>query len=148
MKLCNHCGRPTENPKYCSRSCSAKESNKIPKRKLGGTKCKDCGIPIKAGYTYCFKCFKPGLGDMALEEAMYTKHHKSSAWALVRTRARAATKHLDRSCMFCGYSKHVEVCHIKPIKDFPMTALISEVNSLDNLLLLCPNCHWEFDHNR
>jgi predicted restriction endonuclease len=20
------------------------------------------------------------------------------------------------------------------------------VNSLDNLLGLCPNCHWEFDH--
>jgi hypothetical protein len=29
---------------------------------------------------------------------------------------------------------------------FPLDTPISVVNSLDNLVGLCPNCHWEFDH--
>lgn len=29
---------------------------------------------------------------------------------------------------------------------FSMDSLISEINSLENLIYLCPNCHWEFDN--
>ena len=50
-------------------------------------------------------------------------------------------------CAHCGYDKHVEICHIKAIKDFDDSALISEINSKENLIALCPNCHWEFDHH-
>jgi hypothetical protein len=25
--------------------------------------------------------------------------------------------------------------------------LLGEINSPDNVLILCRNCHWEFDHN-
>lgn len=49
-------------------------------------------------------------------------------------------------CINCGYNKHYEVCHIVAIKDFPDAATMSEVHALDNLIALCPNCHWEFDH--
>ena len=45
----------------------------------------------------------------------------------------------------CGYEKHVEACHIKPVKEFGMDALLSEVNSAENIAPLCPNCHWELD---
>jgi predicted HNH restriction endonuclease len=24
--------------------------------------------------------------------------------------------------------------------------MISEINKPENLIILCPNCHWEFDH--
>lgn len=54
----------------------------------------------------------------------------------------------EKKCKACGYSLHVEVCHIKPIKEFVDTSLIKEINDLKNLIYLCPNCHWEFDHNR
>ena len=50
--------------------------------------------------------------------------------------------------MNCGYDKHVEICHIKSIGSFPTDTIVSDINSLDNLLSLCPNCHYEFDHNR
>lgn len=46
----------------------------------------------------------------------------------------------------CGYDKHVEVCHIKAIRDFDLKTKIKDINSKENLVLLCPNCHWEFDN--
>jgi hypothetical protein len=51
-----------------------------------------------------------------------------------------------KSCYNCGYDKHAEVCHIKPISEFPEEALIGTINSKENLIGLCPNCHWEFDN--
>lgn len=51
-----------------------------------------------------------------------------------------------RCCAMCGYDKHYEVCHIKPINDFPDSALVAEVNDLNNLVALCPNHHWELDN--
>lgn len=50
--------------------------------------------------------------------------------------------------MLCNYDKHYEVCHIKDIKDFNGEETIYEVNNKTNLIHLCPNHHWEFDHNQ
>jgi predicted HNH restriction endonuclease len=33
-----------------------------------------------------------------------------------------------------------------PIASFPMTATIAKVNDIKNLIVLCPNCHWKYDH--
>jgi hypothetical protein len=49
-------------------------------------------------------------------------------------------------CAHCGYAKHVELAHIRAVADFPDTATLGEVNAPDNVLPLCPNCHWEFDN--
>jgi hypothetical protein len=49
-------------------------------------------------------------------------------------------------CEICGYSLHVEVAHIRPVSDFPDTAPIREINSIENLIGLCPNHHWEYDN--
>ncbi|WP_394804943.1 HNH endonuclease [Hymenobacter monticola] len=46
----------------------------------------------------------------------------------------------------CGYDTHYEVCHIKPINEFMPTDFVADVNRLNNLVALCPNHHWEFDH--
>jgi len=51
----------------------------------------------------------------------------------------------ERKCIICGYDKYVEVCHKKPVSKFPDTALIKEINDIDNLVGLCRNHHWEFD---
>lgn len=52
----------------------------------------------------------------------------------------------ETQCVNCDYFKHAEVCHIKSIQDFVKDTPISVINSLENLVALCPNCHWEFDH--
>lgn len=75
-----------------------------------------------------------------------SKYGQSAAYNIIRGRARQAMKHIT-SCQVCGYNKHVEVCHIKPISKFDHSSLISEINHPDNLYILCPNCHWEFDNN-
>lgn len=61
-----------------------------------------------------------------------------------------ARKTMDRigpakECQICGFNVVVEVCHIKGIREFPETALMGEVNSLSNLVYLCPNHHAMFD---
>ena len=49
-------------------------------------------------------------------------------------------------CAKCGYSTHVEIAHIKAVSDFENSTTIAEINSIDNLIALCPNHHWEYDH--
>lgn len=53
---------------------------------------------------------------------------------------------LPLECAICGYSLHVDVCHIKGINEHEDTALIKEVNDIDNLIALCKNHHWELDN--
>jgi hypothetical protein len=145
MISCVCCGVLTPNPKFCSRSCSAKVSNKVkPKRTSKTYSCTRCGCQVTSRRTVCDDCLVPK--DMTLEEGMYTLHHPSSAFALVRSRARVVTKDWPKVCTHCGYSKHVEVCHIKAVSEYPLDTKLSVINDPSNLILLCPNCHWEFDH--
>lgn len=148
MVNCLHCDKETNNPKYCSRSCAASINNSnTPKRQPEG-ECCICGCLQTKRRKYCNKCFHSEFSakDITLKEAIYEKHHRSSAYALVRSRARSVCKTRDYKCEVCQWDHHVEVCHIKPISAFPEETLISEINSESNLIILCPNCHWDFDH--
>ena len=145
---CLTCGLEHNNPKFCSRSCAAKWTNKnYPKRKKVRLDkwCEICGISIDSRSNRCRKCCS-SLGDITLNEAIYEKHHRSSAYALVRTRARTIAKQIGLdTCQKCGYNKHVEIAHVKGISTFEGDTLISVINSKENLMALCPNCHWEYD---
>ena len=72
----------------------------------------------------------------------------TNRYTLIRKRARQECEKLGRlnKCQKCQYTLHVEVAHIKPIKEFTIDTLISVVNDQSNLLILCPNCHWEHDN--
>ena len=50
------------------------------------------------------------------------------------------------SCQMCGYCKHVELAHLKSIVSYSENSYLKEINSPDNILVLCPNCHWEYDN--
>lgn len=52
----------------------------------------------------------------------------------------------NSKCHICGYDKHVEVAHIKAVSQFDDSATIDEINSVNNLIGLCPNHHWEYDN--
>lgn len=150
MNNCNKCNKETTNVKYCSRSCANSVNNsKFKKRKLKN-KCKLCSTKIYSDVVYCTNCWKTKkIGcDITLKESINNRLHKSSAFALIRARARKIAKDNNMNiCEFCNYTKHVEICHIKPISTFPDNTKISIINSITNLKALCPNCHWEFDHN-
>lgn len=143
---CIQCGSGTNNPRFCSRSCAARHNNKkFPKRRMT-RKCGLCEKPVLSTRRFCKAC-RSLKTDITLAHAIYSRHHKSSAFALVRLRARAVAHQLgiDKACQLCGYSKHVEVAHRKAISTFPENALLSEINRPSNLMCLCPNCHWEVD---
>ena len=53
---------------------------------------------------------------------------------------------VEHKCSICGYDKHVEVAHIKPVSEFDENTPIFEINSINNLIALCPNHHWEYDN--
>lgn len=111
--------------------------------------CKSCGKGISKKSTYCKTCYTSLTlinSNTKLEDVHKAAKYQVSA--RVRGLARAKAKHLglDKKCQICGYDKHVEVHHIKPISSFPPDTLISDINSEDNLVVLCPNCHWEADN--
>lgn len=63
----------------------------------------------------------------------------------VRSRAQRAYKQFT-NCQICGYSKHVEVCHIKPVSSFDLNTPLKIVNAPENIAILCRNHHWELDN--
>lgn len=73
-----------------------------------------------------------------------------SARSTIQRLARKIYENSDKpkQCQNCGYDKHYQVCHIKSVAELDDHAVIFEVNNIDNLLALCPNCHWEFDHGQ
>ena len=155
QKSCENCGKQTTNPKFCNNSCAAQYNNHLLPKRQKTKKCKKCEEKIYSRYVYCEKCFSKWSEnrnrDMTLQEAvdLYSHHARSSAFSLVRKRARAAAKKLGYGkCLRCGYHKHVEVAHIKAISSFDMSTRISVINHPANLMLLCPNCHWEYDNLR
>ena len=151
--ICIDCGKETTNPRFCSRPCAARNYNR---NRIKKKTCQACEAKISWQKTYCDDCKAQGCrktvngiltDNCTLREVIYTHHHKSSAFALVRTRARAKAKNNGMTaCAICGYNKHVEVSHRKPISEYDLDTLVSEINSLSNIWPLCPNHHWEFDH--
>lgn len=143
---CLNCNIETENPKFCSRSCAAKKNNKVsPKRKPEHT-CKSCAAPVTARRWYCNDCAPKSMEDKTLGE--YRRGNANSyGYPAIRghSRKKYIKSGLEMSCFICGYSYHVDICHIKDINKFPDSALISEVNAITNLVALCKNHHYEFD---
>ncbi len=138
---------------FCSPLCSSL-SRSTGEKKLGGktawNTCSRCDRPKSGGGSkggICIYCRrqedKERIDAMTLGELRETLG-THAFHAKVRGYARRIG--VGQACLECGYSNHVVVCHIKPVSDFSMNATISEVNTEDNLVSLCPNHHWEFDH--
>lgn len=148
MRTCQSCGKETSNPKYCSRSCAAIETNKTPKRKRKLSACIVCNSDTgSARRSYCADCGSTRLVESrALSEVKGRRRYQ--AHSQVRNHARNVfVRDIGITfCEVCGYDKHYEVCHIKAISDFSEEALVKDINNVNNLIALCPNCHWEFDH--
>lgn len=116
--------------KFCSKSCASTYNNRNSVYVVKGEE-----IPVYLTLRTKGEVFK-------------TSGTWQSARNTIRRQAREAYEASDKpkSCIICDYTNHYEVCHIKAVKDFDDDALVSEINSLDNLISLCPNHHWEFDN--
>ena len=159
----------TRQNRFCDKSCAAKFNGKMfPKRKPKKTftHCERCGEVVNftklstGGYQrrrFCNACVRlariesrGGIPIETLTKGEVRSKYPSYMWFgnEINSHARWVFKSSGKKavCKVCGYSLHVEVCHIKDIKDFTDDALVSEINCIDNLAALCRNCHWESDH--
>lgn len=145
---------------FCSRSCSATFNNKLkPKRNPISRTC-SCGkkfIPkFKSSRRLCNQCQINKLTSFKIKLLTISEYHKKASikdkhpsWknSHIRIFNRQWNYELTKKpCFKCGYDKHVELCHIKPVSSFPETATLGEINALSNNIQLCRNCHWEYDH--
>ena len=152
-RLCAYCGKDTMNPKFCSTSCAAKYNNQhFPKRKKQVREwiCTECGNPTTEHRKYCDNCMPTQLVWLDRTIGELSRDGYYQMYRIVRSLARRIYKESGRpfTCVVCSYSDHVEICHIRAISSFPKDSLIREVNSLENLVALCPNHHWELDNGR
>lgn len=136
---------------FCSHSCSA-NYNGTKTKKI----CTNCSNFRKGASKYCNKCNPKNnpsiIGELTIKELedRYEKSKRIIGWvnSKIREFCRGWNKELiGKPCVKCGYDKHTEFCHIKAISSFSKDTKIKTINSLENIAILCRNCHWELDNN-
>jgi hypothetical protein len=134
---------------FCSTAClSQHQSNRqkgVAKKPLNVFNCAICSKPFSKPSSlghrvHCDECFPIYQGKLD------NRTKADSSRREVYGHAKKIMVNRPKHCQKCGYDKHVEICHIKPVAEFPLEALIKEINSPSNLIYFCPNCHWEFDN--
>ena len=148
------CILKTYNQKYCSSSCANITRVREWRLKQNNT-CIDCGMAILPESQRCRGCSKSIKIRITKQSTLKEVHDKMSligkhpSWKnnQVRQLCRYWNRHLLlHPCQKCGYSLHVELCHIKSISSFKTTTQLGIINSKNNIAVLCRNCHWELDH--
>ena len=160
---------------FCNRSCAAKYNNVLyPKRVAQKTGlCETCGEIIQfkkmtsGKYTprkFCDRCLpaarlrtlsrtmgyktsKP-VEDLTKAEYLDRRGNYTAARNSVSKKARETwnASGKPKTCAICDFPHGVQICHKRPVADFPDDALIKEINDIKNLIALCPNHHWMLDH--
>lgn len=132
---------------YCSRSCATKHTN-VNQPRIKPFKiriCRDCGAEFVnhgsfLGKIVCYTCWLLDKTKLERKTKAESNHRE------IRAHARQLLPPRGGRCVVCSYDKFVEICHIRPVADFPDSATLFEINAPDNLIRLCPNHHWELDH--
>ena len=84
--------------------------------------------------------------NMTIGEKTYD-NQKYAKYSYIRYYARVIAKELEwECCKYCGYDRHFEVAHIKPISSYSPDTTLGVINDPSNLIPLCPNCHYECDN--
>jgi len=151
---------------YCSLSCAAKNNNKnkkiCPKKPIVRA-CTECGKDFIRGrnekglLSRKFKCdpcsivkeikYNQGFNDCTKAELFNRRKNWQSARSTIQKWARKILfdNSSDKECIICGYSLHVDACHIRGVADFPGDTLISVINHINNLVPMCKNHHTAYD---
>ena len=136
--------------KFCDRSCSASYNNVRRTRRHKRT-CADCGrhTPATKGGR-CQPCnseYKEAKAKARPISEMFCNGKTGYKFNYIRSWAKRLMNraNLDKKCDVCGFDVVVEVCHIVPISEFPGNTPMGTVNSLNNMVYLCPNHHAMFD---
>ena len=135
--ICKICGNDFEyiacregKAKYCSRKCYYKAQH------LNGTIINKC--------KFCKKEFRSSPSHNRINCSRYCKNEgmkKSKTGNFICVRKALERRGLINKCMDCGYNSNVTILGVHH-KDNNR-----ENNSINNLIVLCPNCH-SIRHNK
>ena len=131
MNKCLTCNKKTNNPKFCCSSCSAKTTNKIPKRIKKISYCKLCNKETSS-YKQIF-CSKRCRGKFTIQQNFKLMEQK--------------LKPFTKDYLLYKLGNQCQRCKITDWNNEPITIQLehidgnSENNTKENLTLLCPNCH-------
>ena len=101
------------------------------------------------GKKLCSDCKNTkNIQKLTLQEAKerYSNIHNRHSCIVQYSRKIYNASNKPKFCIICQYKIHYDVCHIKAINLFEESTLISEINNIDNLIAVCPNHHWEYNH--
>ena len=148
--------------KFCNKTCAARYNNMHTKRahvvrKIAVRMCRKCrhlfephrlATGVLSKTQTCDYCIVR-LRKMTKGELFKRRSTWQSARTAIQQDARIV--YLDSGkalqCCKCGYKQHVDIAHIKAVAEFGDLVTVEEINAITNLLALCPNHHWEYDHS-
>lgn len=149
---------------FCNRSCAAKYTNTKRDRHTDIIWEKDKNGLSKKGYNICPNCSKlkyytsnlcsecrnkqkqQNIKNKTLGYFIENKNYLSHRCTEIRKDAKRTLleSNIEKVCAYCknhDFDEILEVHHIKGILEHSMDTSINEINSLDNLVWLCPNHH-------
>lgn len=154
--LC-HCGSRKRKVSANCRNCYTSSPSPLPnpERANARTKCLGCNVRIKNASSYCLKCYRQTQiqaylnNTQPLSGYLHKCPKNPSYFVKVRQHARRVAKQLklyDSGCACCPFLIGLQVCHVNSIASYDLSTPINIVNAPNNLVILCPNCHWLQDH--
>lgn len=151
-KKCDHCGKSystkEQSSKYCCTTCANRD---IASKRNVPTKdsfCKECGCSHSRNSEFCSQICRSTFEMKSISIGEASKYSQQNRYRSIRDKGNNFYKHYGKSseCEHCGYSKHTENCHIRPVSDFEDGDTVWDCNKPDNMVFLCRNCHWELDN--
>lgn len=158
-KYCKHCGKKLEwcqdikRKDFCNQSCAASYNNKSRKlnkiqKSLIQETCPQCGKYKNIRATLCKSCYdlKVTTSNKTLGYYLDKYKYSTTACSQIRKNAQAVmiNNNIIRECKYCHNPEVepiLEVHHLKGIMEFSKDTLVSDINSIENLVYLCPNHH-------
>lgn len=152
---CKQCGKQTNNPSFCNKSCAASYNNRGVRRHGRNTNnCPDCGGHKDLRAKVCRQCSWLRQLERSLDKPIGAITRKNSAprakYVQIRVLSRRwLSVNRDKECVFCEDQMNwpeeiLEGAHLVPLHTFSDKQLIREA-VVGNTEWMCPNHHKMYD---
>jgi predicted nucleic acid-binding Zn ribbon protein len=134
IKKCLNCGIEIKNnKKFCNNSCSAIHNNKLRRRY---SNCLNCNTELNYRLKYC----SPSCRSEQRKREIFKEIENGNNKLYFRNYKNFLIEKYGEKCNRCGWCERNPISGKIPI-ELEHKDGNSENNSLENLELLCPNCH-------